>query len=77
MDLKALYFGLETRQRAQFCRLARTTDGYMRIHVVHARKIPRPEFMDRLLVACRKFDETITKDQLLSFFYEQRPAKAA
>ena len=70
MDLKRLYLDqLDDAQRARFCSLAQTSDAYMRVHLVHRRRIPRPPLMNRLLTACQHFDPAVTRDQLLSWFY--------
>ena len=71
MDLKALYCDrLDDAGRVAFCELAQTSDGYMRVHLVHRRRIPRPDLMGRLLNACQRVDPSITREQLLHFFYQ-------
>ena len=77
MNLKALYLTrLSDEQRQQFCALAETSDAYMRVHLVHRRRIPRPALMTRLATACQQFDPTITRYALLAWFYEE-PQEAA
>lgn len=82
MDLKTLYCEkLDDAGRIAFCELAQTTDAYMRVHLVHRRRVPRPELMGRLLQACQRFDPAITRAQLLDWFYQDMsagtPAEAA
>lgn len=77
MDLKALYLDrLNDSERAEFCRVAKTTDSYMRVHLVRRAKIPRPALMQRLVRACNEAGEPIAHADLLAWFYN-RPSQTA
>lgn|SRR5690242_10223217 len=69
MDFKEWFLGLTNEQRDEYARRAGTTAGYIRVHLIGRRKIPRAEFMKRLADAS---GGAHTVPSLLAFFYRTR-----
>lgn len=73
MDFKEWFLSLSEDQREKYASDAGTTSGYIRVHLIGRRKIPRPELLRSLAAASRgKF----TVPKLLAFFYETAAPKA-
>lgn len=70
MNFKAFYQGLSKEDRKRFAEIAGTSTGYIEVHLMPRRKIPKPALMESLSDALRAFDASLSKDDLLSFFYE-------
>jgi hypothetical protein len=75
MDFKEWFLSLSDDERERYARQAGTTAGYIRVHLIGRRKIPREELLHRLAAASAgKF--TVAK--LLAFFYQiDQPIKAS
>lgn len=69
MDFKAFYQGLPADQRKRFAEIAGTTTGYIEVHLMTRRKMPKKALMAALANACLEFKAPITQDDLLAFFY--------
>jgi hypothetical protein len=69
MDFKSFYQGLAVADRARFAEIAGTTTGYIEVHLVTRRKIPKPRLIASLAKACAQLGGAITEPDLLSFFY--------
>lgn len=80
MDFKQFYQGLPADERKRFAVAAKTTTGYIEVHLMTRRKIPKPALMSSLASACAAFEVPITQDDLLAFFYRtassEQPAAA-
>ncbi len=76
MDLKTYYQGLSQDERKEFARLAGTSTAYIEVHLLPRRKIPKPPLLDRLASACLKMGASISKADLLAFFYKTEQVAA-
>lgn len=77
MDFKTYYQGLSQDERKKFANLANTSTGYIEIHLIPRRKIPKPPLLDRLACACAAMGTSISKGDLLAFFYRTGEPQAA
>lgn len=78
MDFKSFYQGLAASDRKRFAEIAGTSTGYIEIHLMSRRKIPKPALMESLAVACKEFGAPLTQSDLLAFFYRtQQPEQSA
>lgn len=73
-DFKSFYSSLSASDKTKFAERAGTTKGYISVHLVYARRMPRKEKMDRLHQACTEFGATFDKQALIAFFYEEHAA---
>ena len=71
MDYREWFLSLSEAQRDAYAQRAGTTAGYIRVHLIGRRKIPRPALLNKLADAS---DGKWTVAKLLAFFYksEQR-----
>lgn len=69
MDLKAIYRGLSTEQQHCFLGVAGTTDAYMTVHLIHRRRVPRPDLMRRIAEACRAVGHQVSDSDVVLFFH--------
>lgn len=73
MDFKEWFLSLSDDDRERYARDAGTTAGYIRVHLIGRRKIPRPDLLRRLAEASNgKFSPhgKFTVGDLLGFFYK-------
>ncbi|RKE36669.1 hypothetical protein B0G76_2871 [Paraburkholderia sp. BL23I1N1] len=77
MDFKSLYQGLATEERGRFAEIAGTTRGYIEVHLMTRRKIPKPALMAGLAAACKAFGWPVTQKELLAFFYRTASPETA
>jgi hypothetical protein len=78
MDLKTFYQRLDGPDRKRFAERAGTSTGYIEVHLLPRRKIPRPALVNGLVAACASFNAPITREGILSFFYPTaEPEKSA
>ncbi|WP_186215893.1 hypothetical protein [Burkholderia gladioli] len=75
-DLKTFYRSLSAADKKLFATAADTTTDYIETHLVYARKIPRPESMERLVEACEQFGAPFDKAALLLFFYPDHSGRS-
>lgn len=73
MDFRQWFLSLSDEERESYAEKAGTTAGYIRVHLIGRRKIPRAELMNRLAAAS---DGKWTVPALLAFFYRTREAAA-
>lgn len=66
MDFKEWFLQLSEQERARYATDAGTTPGYIRVHLIGRRKIPRPELLRALSDASLG---RFTVPELLAFFY--------
>ncbi|HDR9497618.1 TPA: hypothetical protein QDC06_000820 [Burkholderia cepacia] len=76
-DLKAFYRSLSASDKKLFAAAADTTTDYIEAHLVYARKVPRPDAMERLASACKQFGAPFDKAALLLFFYPDPPVSTS
>lgn len=72
-DFRDQYLALDQKRRKRFARLAKTTTGYIRTHLIAPptrRRIPRPDLIDRMVKAGQLVGMPISKQRLLAYFYE-------
>lgn len=74
MDYREWYLALSDEQRAAYAERAGTTAGYIRVHLIGRRKIPRPALLARLASAS---EGSWTEPSLLAFFYRTGSAVGA
>lgn len=74
MDWKQWYLALAQKQREEYARNAGTTAGYIRVHLIGRRKIPRQDLMEKLAAGT---DGRFTVTDLLAFFYRTGEADPA
>ena len=70
MDFRTFYLGLDAAERKRFADEACTSTRYIEVHLMSRRKIPKPLLMGRLSDACALFNASLTKGDLLTFFYD-------
>jgi hypothetical protein len=73
-NLRALYLALTETEQERFARLAGTTTGYIRAHLIYGRKVPRRALLDGLVTACAAMRWKLSRADLLAFFYTERAA---
>ena len=73
---KDLWLALSEDRKEAFAAEAGTTAGYIRTHLIHGGKFPRPELMAGLARACAKFEWPFTEEQLVLHFYRKRAVAA-
>ncbi|MFJ3048569.1 hypothetical protein ACIPEN_22270 [Herbaspirillum chlorophenolicum] len=73
-DFKSFYSSLSASDKAKFAECAGTTKGYISVHLVYARRMPRKDKMEQLFTACQKFGAKFDKSALIAFFYEEQHA---
>lgn len=73
-SFKELWLGLPEDRKEAFATEAGTTPGYIRTHLIHGNKLPRPELMRGLATACEKFQWPFSEEQLVLHFYRKRAA---
>lgn len=73
MDLKSIYRSLSPDQQLQFLRVAETTDAYMTVHLIHRRRVPRPDLMARIANACRAVGHEVDDSDVVLFFHGRSP----
>ncbi|WP_024905455.1 hypothetical protein [Robbsia andropogonis] len=71
MDFKEFYRSLPSEKREQFARIAGTSRAYIECHLVTRRKLPQRPMLNGLVSACEKMGSTLTREQVLSFFYDE------
>ncbi len=72
-DFRTYFLSLSDRDRESLARDAGTTVGYIKAHLIAPpgrRKTPRRDLMDGLVTALEKRDASITRNDLLTYFYE-------
>lgn len=74
MTFKIFFQSLTDDEQTEFARTALTSVGYIKSHLIYARKVPQPESFNNLMVACDKFDSHITRQELFEFFYSTEKA---
>jgi len=77
MDFKSLYQALPPEERVRFAGIAGTTRGYIEVHLMTRRKVPKPVLMKNLAGACEAFEWPVTQDDLLAFFYRTAASETA
>jgi hypothetical protein len=70
-DFRSFYRSLDAEQKKRFAQAAGTTPKYIEVHLVYARRIPRPDKMEQLFAACQAFGATFYLGQLIAFFYAE------
>jgi len=70
-DFKTFYRSLDADAKKRFAHAAGTTPKYIEVHLVYARRIPRPDKMEQLFAACQEFGATFDIGQLIAFFYAE------
>jgi hypothetical protein len=70
-DFRSFYRSLDADARTRFAKAAGTTPKYIEVHLVYARRIPRPDKMEQLFAACQAFGATFEIGQLIAFFYAE------
>ena len=68
-NFKEFWQGLSLDEKKQLAADAGTTVNYIRTHLVYANRVPSRNYMNDLYKACVKINPSISKEQLLSFFY--------
>jgi hypothetical protein len=79
-DFRGFYRSLDADAKTRFAAAAGTSPKYIEVHLVYARRMPRPDSMERIFAACKAFGATFDMAQLIAFFYEgsrTHKAKAA
>lgn len=71
MDFRQWFLSLSDEERESYAGKAGTTAGYIRVHLIGRRKIPRSDLMNRLAIAS---DGKWSVPALLAFFYRTREA---
>ena len=66
MRFPEFFRGLDEAQRNEYAERAGTTSDYIRVHLIHARRVPRPELMEALVLAS---DGQVTRNEILEHFY--------
>lgn len=77
MDFKDWFLSLSDDERAAYALRAGTTAGYIRVHLIGRRKMPRQALLGNLAAAS---EGKWTVSDLLAFFYrtdQRQPAPAA
>lgn len=69
MDFKTFFQGLDDEQQQRFAEAAKAKVGYIRTHLIYARKMPKALLMNRLAHACEQFGSGISRGDLFEFFY--------
>lgn len=68
-DFKAFWQGLTLEEKKELAREAGTTVGYIRTHLVYRRRVPSRKLMIEMYKACVHKDPSITKENLVTYFY--------
>ncbi|WP_145548516.1 hypothetical protein [Yersinia massiliensis] len=68
-DFKSFWHALTEEQKEDIASKARTTVTYIKTHLICGRKIPSRERMRLLHSACSEYQNDLTLEQLVSFFY--------
>ncbi|MGF6837020.1 hypothetical protein QF001_000887 [Paraburkholderia youngii] len=73
-DFRSFYRSLDADAKRRFADAAGTTPKYIEVHLVYARRIPRPDKMEQLFAACQAFGAPFDLGQLIAFFYAESKA---
>ena len=65
--------GLDESARADYARRAGTTPGYIRVHLLSGRKVPRRDLLEALVVAS---DGQVSRTEMLDHFFPPAPQGA-
>jgi hypothetical protein len=65
LTLHSYWRGLSESDRLKFCKDAEVTYGYMETHLIHARKRPRMETIQKMVEAS---NQKLTHKSLFDFF---------
>ncbi|MFQ6256094.1 hypothetical protein ACLMPK_01090 [Yersinia enterocolitica] len=68
-DFKLFWHALSDEQKEDIASKANTTVTYIRTHLICGRKVPSRERMRLLHSACAEYQNDLTLDQMVSFFY--------
>ncbi|CNL06817.1 Uncharacterised protein [Yersinia frederiksenii] len=71
-DFKLFWHALSDGQKEDIASKAKTTVTYIKTHLICGRKVPSRERMRLLHSACADYQNDLTLDQLISFFYIAR-----
>lgn len=74
MTFKLFFQSLNEAHQIKFAQEAGTSVGYIKSHLIYARKVPQPESFNNLMGACDKFNSGITRQELFEFFYSTEKA---
>ena len=66
MRFPDFFRGLSDQQRERYADRAGTTVEYIRVHLIRAKRIPRPDLMDSLVQASAG---AVSRKELLDHFY--------
>lgn len=72
-DFRRFYLALTDDERERFAKQIGSSVDYIRVHLIAPparRRVPRKALVDKMAKACEELGSSLTKRDLLAYFYE-------